>query len=85
MELASGRLVQSIPATRAEFEVRHLAAHSLERVAVIQAHQAPLDEAAAWMERQRTLWTARLDALDELLRAEEVRASSVPRMARGIL
>jgi DNA-binding transcriptional ArsR family regulator len=31
----------------------------------------PLAEAAAWMEAQRALWTARLDALDALLRAED--------------
>lgn len=31
----------------------------------------PLDEAAAWIERQRALWTARLDALDEVLREED--------------
>jgi len=39
----------------------------------------PLDEATAWMNRQRTLWTARLDALDELLRTE---ASQAPPRAR---
>ncbi len=39
----------------------------------------PLDEAAAWMERQRAVWTARLDALDRLLRAEESQAPSRPR------
>lgn len=31
----------------------------------------PLDRAAAWMAAQRTLWNARLDALDALLRAED--------------
>jgi DNA-binding transcriptional ArsR family regulator len=31
----------------------------------------PLDEAAAWIESQRSLWTARLDALDDLLREED--------------
>lgn len=35
----------------------------------------PLDEAAAWIARQRALWTARLDALDEVLQ-EEDRAES---------
>ena len=34
----------------------------------------PLDEAVAWMERQRAAWSARLDALDELLRIEESQA-----------
>jgi DNA-binding transcriptional ArsR family regulator len=31
----------------------------------------PLDEAAAWIEAQRAAWTARLDALDALLKAED--------------
>lgn len=31
----------------------------------------PLDEAAAWIETQRALWTARLDVLEDLLRAED--------------
>ena len=38
---------------------------------ILSLNPEPLDEAAAWMNRQRNLWTARLDALDELLRAEE--------------
>jgi DNA-binding transcriptional ArsR family regulator len=35
----------------------------------------PLDAAAAWIDAQRTLWTTRLDALDDLLRAEDRAAS----------
>jgi DNA-binding transcriptional ArsR family regulator len=31
----------------------------------------PLDEAAAWIEAQRAAWTARLDALDAMLQAED--------------
>ena len=31
----------------------------------------PLADASAWIEVQRTLWTARLDALAELLAAED--------------
>jgi DNA-binding transcriptional ArsR family regulator len=31
----------------------------------------PLDEAAAWIETQRSLWTHRLRTLDALLRAED--------------
>jgi DNA-binding transcriptional ArsR family regulator len=31
----------------------------------------PLDEAAAWIDGQRAAWTARLDALDDLLREED--------------
>ena len=40
----------------------------------LSLNPAPLDEAAAWMEHQRAAWTARLDALDELLRSEEAPA-----------
>jgi DNA-binding transcriptional ArsR family regulator len=36
---------------------------------------APLDEAAAWIEKHRTLWTARLQALDAMLRAEDSAAA----------
>lgn len=35
-----------------------------------------LDAAAEWIAAQRTLWTARLDALDELLQAEDRAAES---------
>jgi DNA-binding transcriptional ArsR family regulator len=35
----------------------------------------PLDEAAAWIETQRGLWTRRLDTLAELLRAEDAAAA----------
>ena len=38
----------------------------------------PLDEVAAWIETQRSLWTARLDALDELLQAEDRAALESP-------
>ena len=34
----------------------------------------PHAEAAAWIEAQRALWTARLDALDRLLRAQKGRS-----------
>jgi DNA-binding transcriptional ArsR family regulator len=37
---------------------------------------APLDAAGAWIEEQRALWTARLDALDEILLAEDLAAKS---------
>lgn len=42
----------------------------------------PLDEAAAWIESQRALWTARLDALDALLQAED-RAAASPAHKKG--
>ena len=31
----------------------------------------PFNEAAAWMDEQRALWGARLDALDDLLKGED--------------
>ena len=46
---------------------------------ILSLNPKPLDKAAAWMDRQRALWTARLDALDELLRAEEAQAPPGPR------
>lgn len=38
----------------------------------------PLDQAAAWIAAQRTLWNARLDALDALLQEEDRAASPTP-------
>ena len=35
----------------------------------------PLNEAAAWIESQRTFWTARLDALERALARDEARRS----------
>jgi DNA-binding transcriptional ArsR family regulator len=40
----------------------------------LSLNREPLDQAAAWIEAQRAIWSARLDALDALLRAEETRA-----------
>lgn len=37
---------------------------------LLSLNPQPLDEAAAWIESQRAAWTARLDALDDLLREE---------------
>jgi DNA-binding transcriptional ArsR family regulator len=42
----------------------------------------PMDDAARWMETQRMLWTRRLEALDELLKAEDRRLR--PPRKRGI-
>ncbi|TXL81819.1 winged helix-turn-helix transcriptional regulator [Vineibacter terrae] len=42
----------------------------------------PLDEAAAWIETQRALWTTRLDALEALLRAED-RVAAPTRRNKG--
>jgi len=44
----------------------------------LTVNRAPLDEAAAWIETQRALWTARLDKLEALLR-EEDRMAAKPR------
>lgn len=38
----------------------------------------PLDEAAAWIVNQRAAWTARLDTLEALLRAED-KAAATPK------
>ena len=38
---------------------------------VLSLDAAPLDEAAVWIETQRSLWAARLRALDALLTAED--------------
>ena len=45
---------------------------------ILSLNPEPLDNAVAWMERQRAVWSARLDALDELLRAEEGQAQHRP-------
>ena len=37
---------------------------------------APLESAAAWIERHRTFWTERLDALEAALRAEDAVAAA---------
>ncbi|MGH9720706.1 MAG: ArsR/SmtB family transcription factor [Bryobacteraceae bacterium] len=42
----------------------------------------PLNDAAAWIESQRLLWTARLNALDALLKAED-RAASRAQKKKG--
>jgi DNA-binding transcriptional ArsR family regulator len=38
---------------------------------ILSFNAAPLEEAAEWIERQRTFWTARLDALEDLLNQPE--------------
>ena len=38
---------------------------------ILSLEPAPLDEAAEWIERQRSFWTARLDILEAALRAED--------------
>ena len=43
---------------------------------------APLDDAAAWIETHRSLWAARLRALDEMLLAEDAAAPTKSQRAR---
>jgi DNA-binding transcriptional ArsR family regulator len=43
---------------------------------ILSLHPAALDEAAAWINAQRAAWSARLDALDALLQAEDAAAST---------
>lgn len=38
---------------------------------ILSIDPEPLDEVAEWIDRQRTLWTGRLDALEAALRAED--------------
>jgi DNA-binding transcriptional ArsR family regulator len=40
---------------------------------------APLESAAEWIERHRTFWTGRLDALEAALRAEDAAAAAKER------
>lgn len=59
----------------------------LERAQLVQRRRAgrehflslnarPLDEVATWIAEQRALWTARLDVLEALLRAEDRAAAT---------
>jgi DNA-binding transcriptional ArsR family regulator len=43
---------------------------------ILSLRPAALDEAAAWINTQRAAWTARLDALDAILQAEDAAAST---------
>lgn len=46
---------------------------------VLSFNPSPLDDVAAWIEAQRAFWTARLDALDTMLKAEDLARSRPPR------
>jgi DNA-binding transcriptional ArsR family regulator len=50
---------------------------------LLSLNPAPLDAAAAWIGEQRALWTARLDALDAILRAEDAAAAVATRKSKG--
>ena len=66
---------------------------TLERAGLVRRRRAgrdhflsldprPLDEAVAWAVAQRARWTARLDRLDALLRAEDRSAGKAKRKGR---
>jgi hypothetical protein len=44
---------------------------------ILSLNLEPLAEAATWIEAQQAIWTARLDALDALLQAEDRAASTI--------
>lgn len=48
---------------------------------LLSVNPEPLDEAAAWIAAQRAAWSARLDALDAILQAED--AAHPERKGRG--
>lgn len=50
---------------------------------VLSYNAAPLDEAARWIETQRSLWAARLAALDEILQAEDRAKAQASRKKKG--
>ena len=43
---------------------------------LVSFNPAPLDEVSAWIEEKRVFWTARLDALDAVLKAEDAAAAA---------
>lgn len=50
---------------------------------LVSYNPAPLDQAAAWIEQQRTLWNTRLDALEALLQAQDLAAQKSARRKKG--
>jgi DNA-binding transcriptional ArsR family regulator len=42
---------------------------------LVSFNSEPLKEVSAWIEKTRAFWSARLDALDEVLKAEDAAAS----------
>jgi len=55
----------------------------LGREHLLSINPKPLDEAARWIESQRALWNARLDALDDLLKDEDRTTASRQRKGRS--
>ena len=50
----------------------------LWREHLVSFKSAPLEQVSAWIDKSRAFWTARLDALDELLKAEDAGAVQQP-------
>jgi hypothetical protein len=44
----------------------------------VSFNSEPLEQVSAWIEKTRRFWSARLDALDDLLRAEDAAATQEP-------
>ena len=47
---------------------------------LVSFNSQPLEDVSAWIEKTRAFWSARLDALDELLKAED--AAQTPQPAK---
>jgi DNA-binding transcriptional ArsR family regulator len=45
------------------------------RAHLVSFNSEPLEQVSAWIEKSRAFWSARLDALDELLREEDATAT----------
>ena len=48
----------------------------------LSLNPGPLNSAAAWMNAQQAAWAARLEALDQLLKTENVRATAPAKKER---
>jgi DNA-binding transcriptional ArsR family regulator len=45
---------------------------------LVSFNSEPLKQVSAWIEKSRAFWSARLDALDELLKVEDAAATQQP-------
>ena len=50
---------------------------------ILSFNPRPLDRAAAWIAEQRAFWTARLEALDALLSADDRAPGQTPRQGKS--
>jgi len=46
---------------------------------LVSFNSEPLKQVSAWIEKSRAFWSARLDALDELLKAEDAALTQQPK------